>query len=78
MIWYLFGGIAVLLLMMIVIGTYIRDRRYERKKVSQAMRTDILAELEEEREEALQHHEHFRKALKEAEQGGKRDQGLDR
>jgi hypothetical protein len=70
MIWYVIAGIATAASVALLVFSYIRDRRYERKKTSQAMSRELWAEIEQERQEALARRERFRTALGEAQEKG--------
>jgi hypothetical protein len=67
MVWYVIGSLAFVAVFVIVIARYVRDRRYERLKTSQAMSRELWGEIEEERGEALKRRERFEQALSEAE-----------
>ncbi len=66
MFWYVVGAILLLLLLGFVIGMFIMDRRYERKKTSEAFSPGLKAEIDQEREEGLERHVQFEKALERA------------
>ena len=69
MVWYVISAVAFLAAVAMVVVTYVRDRRYLRMKVSQAMDPRVYEELEEEEKEAMARRDRFRGALKEAEKG---------
>jgi len=48
---------------------YVRDRRYLKKKTSEAMSRELWSDIEEEREQSLGRKERFGKALDEAKKG---------
>ena len=66
MFWYVVGAILLLLLLGFVIGMFIMDRRYERKKTSEAFSPGLKAEIDQVREEGLERHVQFDKALERA------------
>lgn len=66
MIWYVISIISFLAVVLLLVYTRIRDRRYEKLKTSEAMRPELWEEIEIEREEALAKREKFREALKKA------------
>ena len=66
MIWYVISSISFLVVVLLLVYTRIRDRRYEKMKTSEAMRPELWEEIEREREEALAKREKFREALKKA------------
>ena len=66
MFWYIVGVISLLLLLVFTIGIFIVDRRYERKKTSEAFSPGLKAEIEQEREEGLERHTKFEKAIERA------------
>ncbi len=66
MIWYIIAGIAAAFAIGIMIFTYMRDRRYEKKRVLEAMSPDLPEEIEAERAASLARRESFRESLKEA------------
>ena len=70
MIWYVIAGIATAAAVALLIFNFIRERRYERLRTSQAMSRELWAEIEEERQASLARREHFQKALHEAQGKG--------
>ncbi|MFH1830773.1 MAG: hypothetical protein ABH871_08380 [Pseudomonadota bacterium] len=68
MTWYIIAGIAALVALGILIYTYVRDRRYMKKRVLEAMSPDLRKEIEEERAASLVRRELFKEALEEATQ----------
>jgi hypothetical protein len=75
MFWYIIGGMASIAVIGLILYIYIRDRRYERLKASQAMRRQCLSELEEERDEAYAKRDRFRQAIREAEEANRKKRG---
>lgn len=67
MIWYAIALALFVLAVALLAAVRIRDRRYERKRASEAMRPELMSEIEEERAAIEARHEKFRRALKEAE-----------
>ncbi len=71
MVWYIIAGIAISAALAILIYSYVRDRRYERLKTSQAMSPELWQEIEEERNEAIKRRGHWRDALTKAQSEAK-------
>lgn len=81
MVWYIISAIAAFVAILVLVLTYVRDRRYERKRVLEAMSPELRAEIEREREESIRRRERFREALgsameEDAGGGGKRDHDI--
>jgi uncharacterized membrane protein YraQ (UPF0718 family) len=66
MVWYLIGGITLAVALGLMFFTFIRDRRYERRRVLDAMSPELRDEIEDERAEAMERRDRFRGALDEA------------
>jgi hypothetical protein len=66
MVWYIIAGIAAAIAILLLVYTFVRDRRYERKRVLDAMSPDLRAEIEAEREEGFKRRERFQEALGDA------------
>ena len=66
MIWYIAAAILFLIALLLLVWRFIRDRRYLRKKTSEAMGPDLWSEVQEEREESQRRQDAFRSALKDA------------
>jgi heme exporter protein D len=66
MIWYWIAGLLTILALTLLVGNYLRERRYLKKKTSQAMNRQLWEEIEEEREASRGRQEKFHKALDEA------------
>ncbi len=66
MVWYIIAGIAAAIALTLLVFNFVRDRRYERKRVLDAMSPELRAEIEAERALALERREHFREAISEA------------
>jgi len=66
-VWYIIAGIAAVVAVLLIIYTFVRDRRYMRKKTSEAMSRELWTEIDKERQEAMDRGEGFRRALGEAE-----------
>ncbi len=66
MVWYIIAGIAAAVALGILIFTYVRDRRYERKRVLEAMSPELRSAIDEEREASLVRRERFKEAFEEA------------
>jgi len=66
MVWYIIAGITVAIALLLLVLNFIRDRRYERRRVLDAMSPGLKAEIEDERARALDRKERFRDALDEA------------
>jgi len=66
MIWYWTAGILAVLALALLVYNYIRERRYLKKKTSEAMSRKMWGEIEEEREAALKRKQAFDEAMNEA------------
>ena len=66
MIWYCIAAVAIAAAGVLLIVNYIRERRYERLKTSQAMSPELWSEIQKERDAAMARREGFRKALSDA------------
>jgi hypothetical protein len=77
MVWYVISAIAAFIAMVVLVLTFVRDRRYEKKRVLDAMGPGLREEIEQEREEALKRREKFQAALGTA-MGGKDDEETER
>ncbi len=69
MIWYWIAGSLTVLALALLIFNYIRERKYLKKKTSEAMSSELREEIEQEREEALKRKREFDEALKDAKKG---------
>ena len=69
MVWYIIALVAFAVAAAILVITHIRDRRYVRMKVSQAMDPAVWEELEEERKAAHARRDKWRGALEHAGEG---------
>lgn len=63
MVWYIIAGIAAAIALVLLVFNFIRDRRFERKRVLDAMSQELRAEIEDERAQALERKERFRETL---------------
>ncbi len=68
LIWYIIAGIAAACAVGVLLVTYIRDRRYLKKRGLEAMGPELRAEIEQEREESRLRQTRFQAALQEAEE----------
>jgi hypothetical protein len=66
MMWYIAAGILFLIALLLLALRYILDRRYLRKKTSEAMGRDLWNEIKEEREDSARRRDAFQAALKDA------------
>ncbi len=66
MVWYIIGGAALAVAILLLLFTFVRDRRYERKRGLEAMGPELRVEVEIERGEAMDRRERFRGALDDA------------
>jgi len=66
MVWYIVAGIAAAIALTLLVFNFVRDRRYERRRVIDAMSPELRAEIEDERARALDRKERFSEALGEA------------
>jgi hypothetical protein len=66
MIWYWIAGLLTVVALALLIFNYSRDRKYLKKKTSEAMSRGLKEEIEEEREESLRRKKEFDEAMKEA------------
>ena len=67
MIWYVFGFCLMVVILVIALLNFIRDRRYLRKRTSEVMRREMREEVDTEAEELRHRHDRFREALHDAE-----------
>jgi hypothetical protein len=65
-VWYIIAGIAAAVALFLLIYIFVRDRRYVRKKTSEAMSRELWAEIDEERQGSMARREGFKKAIEEA------------
>ncbi|MFA4972012.1 MAG: hypothetical protein WC683_05315 [bacterium] len=70
MVWYVIAGIAATAALGLLVVTFVRDRRYMKKKTSEAMSRELWTEIEEEREDGRQRQEKWQRALGEARKKG--------
>lgn len=66
MMWYIAAGILFLIALMLLALRYVLDRRFLRKKTSEAMGRDLWNEIKEEREDSARRRDSFQSALKDA------------
>ena len=66
MMWYIAAGILFLIVLMLLAMRYVLDRRFLRKKTSEAMGRDLWNEIKEEREDSARRRDSFQAALKDA------------
>ena len=66
MVWYLIAGLLILLALTLLILNYLRERRYLKKKTSQAMSPELWGEIEVERKASRERKQKFEEALEEA------------
>ncbi len=66
MIWYWTAGVFAVLALALLIFNFVRERKYLKKRTSEAMSRKLWSEIEEEREAALKRKEAFDVALKDA------------
>lgn len=66
MIWYIAAAILFLITMVLLVWRFILDRRYLRKKTSEAMGPELRSAIQEEREESQRRQDAFKSALKDA------------
>ena len=64
--WYIAAGILFLIVLMLLAMRYVLDRRFLRKKTSEAMGRDLWNEIKEEREDSARRRGSFQAALKDA------------
>ncbi len=78
MIWYIAAGILFVGALGLMGYQYVRDRRYLRKKTSEAMGKELWNEIMQEREASERRRDHFRQALREAREGPRHDDEIHR
>jgi len=66
--WYIAAGILFLIALLLLVLRFVLDRRYMRKKTSEAMGRDLWNEIQEEREDSARRKDAFQSALKGAKQ----------
>ena len=66
MIWYWTAGILTVLALALLVWNYTRERRYIKKKTSEAMSRNLWMEIEDEREVSRERKQRFHEALDEA------------
>lgn len=66
MVWYVIAGVAALVALALLVFNFVRDRRYMRKRTSEAMSRELWGEIEQERALALERRERFKRQLEEA------------
>lgn len=66
MMWYIAAGILFLIALLLLALRFVLDRRYLRKKTSEAMGRDLWNEIKEEREDSARRRDAFQAALKDA------------
>ncbi|MBN1282506.1 MAG: hypothetical protein JXA24_01890 [Proteobacteria bacterium] len=69
MVWYIIAGLAGAVAVALLVGTYVRDRRYLRSRTSEVMGEGLKAEIDQERAASLARRESWRKALDDARKG---------
>ncbi len=67
MVWYIAAAILFILALTLLIFNYVHDRRYMKKKTSEAMSAELWKEIQIEREASLERKKRFKQALEEAE-----------
>ena len=76
--WYVVAGILFAGALGLMGYQYVRERRYLRKKTSEAMGKELWQEIASEREESERRRDHFKHALREAREGPPRDDDVHR
>lgn len=66
MIWYWIAGLLTISALALLVYNYTRERKYLKKKTSEAMSPELRGEIEEEREAALKRKQAFDEALNDA------------
>ena len=66
MIWYWIAGILTIMAITLLVFNFVRERRYIKKKTSEAMSEELKKEIEEERFDALTRKQKFDDALESA------------
>ena len=67
MTWYYLAAFLFVVMIAMLIYSFVRDRKYMRKKTRDAISEDLWEEIQVEREENSLRRERFTKALKDAE-----------
>ena len=66
MVWYIISAILFLIAIGILIFNYVRERRFLKRKTSEAMSEEMWEEIEAERDAARERQRKFHDALEEA------------
>jgi len=66
MIWYWIAGLLSILALALLVFNYMRERRYLRKKTSEAMSRTLWEEIEVEREASRERKQKFHEAIEDA------------
>jgi len=64
--WYVAAGALLVLALLLLVLRFILDRRYMRKKTSEAMGHDLWNEIQEEHKDSERRRDAFQAALKDA------------
>lgn len=66
MMWYIAAGVLFLIALLLLALRFVLDRRYMRKKTSEAMGRELWEEIQKERKDSERRKDAFREALKDA------------
>jgi hypothetical protein len=64
--WYIAAGALFVIALLLLVLRFVLDRRYMRKKTSEAMGRDLWDEIQEEHRDSERRRDAFRAALKDA------------
>ena len=64
MIWYIAAGIIFLSAILLLVGNFLRDKKYMQQKTSESMNPELWEEIETENEALVERKKRFQAALK--------------
>ena len=64
MIWYIAAGIIFLFAIVLLVGNFLRDKKYMQQKTSESMNPELWEEIETENEALVERKKRFQAALK--------------
>ncbi len=64
MIWYIAAGIIFLSAIVLLVGNFLRDKKYMQQKTSESMNPELWEEIETENEALVERKKRFQAALK--------------
>lgn len=66
MFWFVLGIVSFFIMISLMVGFYIYDRRYEKRKASEIFSKGLREEIEQERAEGFERRRKFEEAIKKA------------